>query len=142
MGDEKKPYRRWVWVLALIATVCAVPLGLLVWGAYSFGQAGREQTVDCAEAMEFARAGLPETARDARCTGRHWQDTIVEVDFRMPSAEVGAWLETSYPEGVRPHSCEGDLCRDTAFDQQLYVDVTVVYEDGATALVHLRAFDT
>ncbi|MEU3609443.1 hypothetical protein AB0E83_28940 [Streptomyces sp. NPDC035033] len=149
MGDTRepvrdtpgKPYRRWVWILALVGTVCAVPLAFLAWGAYSLGQAGREQTVDCGKAMEFARARLPESAVDARCTGTHWQDTLVEVDFRMPAAEAGTWLESAYPKGEPPYSCGKDLCRKASFDEQLYVDVEVAYEDGGTALVHLRAFD-
>ncbi|MFD8010663.1 hypothetical protein [Streptomyces sp. NPDC058955] len=141
MGDEKKPYRRWVWVLALIATVCAVPLAFLVWGAYSFSEAGRAQDVDCGEAMEFARGRLPEGAADARCTAQHWQDTLVTVDFRMPRTGAAPWLEAAYPAGGTPETCAEDLCWTADFGQDHFVRVEVVYE-GTTALVHLTAFDT
>lgn len=141
MVDARKPYRRWAWVLVLVGTVCGVPLAFLAWGACSIGASAREQRVDCGKAMEFARARLPESAEDARCTGLRWQDTLVGVDFRMPMTEVGSWLETAYPAGEPPHSCARDLCRRASFDERLHVSVEVAYEDGGTALVHLRAFD-
>ncbi len=142
MVAAEKPYRRWVWVLVLAGTVCAVPLALLAWGAHSIGTSARERAVDCGKAMEFARARLPESAEGARCTGQQWQDTLVEVDFRMPMTEVGSWLETAYPAGEPPYACARDLCRGASFDEHLHVSVEVTYEDGGTALVRLRAFDT
>ncbi|MEU1232424.1 hypothetical protein [Streptomyces sp. NPDC005828] len=141
MGDAKKKSRWWIWLLVGLVALCGLPVGVLAWGVYSFTEAGRTQPVDCADAMEFARGRLPATAEDARCTGAHWQDTVVTVDFRMPRAGVADWLRTTYPGGGPALSCEGDLCLAVDYDQVLYVNVKVVYEDGGTALVHLESFD-
>ena len=148
MGDEKRTApgarrksRWWIWLAVGLTVLCGLPVGLVAWWAYSFSEAGRPQTVDCGEAMEFARGRLPEFAEDARCTGMHWQDTSITVDFRMPSAGVVDWLESTYPAAETPVACDEDLCRGIVFDQTLYVSVQVVYEGGGTALVHLTAFD-
>ncbi|SED05553.1 hypothetical protein [Streptomyces sp. TLI_105] len=141
MGDTKKKSRRWIWLVVGLLALCGLPVTFLAWGAYSLGEGSRTQPVDCADAMEFARGRLPAGAEDARCTGTHWQDSYITVDFRMPRAGVADWLRTTYPSGRPPVSCDGDLCLDVDFDQALYVDVKVVYEDGGTALVHLGSFD-
>ncbi|MFF0555587.1 hypothetical protein ACH4ZU_29760 [Streptomyces sp. NPDC020472] len=141
MGDTKKKSRWWVWLAVGLVVLCGLPVAFLAWGAYSLTEGSRTQPVDCAKAMEFARGRLPADAEDARCTGTHWQDSYITVDFRMPRAGVADWLRTTYPSGEPPVSCDGDLCRSVDYDQVLYVDVKVVYEDGGTALVHLASFD-
>ncbi|MFF9849455.1 hypothetical protein [Streptomyces litmocidini] len=141
MGDTKKTSRWWIWLVVGLVVVCGLPVAFLAWGAYSLTEGSRTQPVDCGEAMEFARGRLPADAEGARCTGTHWQDSYITVDFRMPRAGVTNWLETTYPGGKPPFSCDGDLCLEVDFDQALYVDVKVVYEDGGTALVHLASFD-
>ncbi|WP_225801469.1 hypothetical protein [Streptomyces sp. NK15101] len=141
MGDTKKESRWWIWLLVGLVALCGLPVTFLAWGAYSISEGGREQPVDCAEAMEFARGRLPAGAEDARCTGMHWQDSYITVDFRMPRTGVADWLKTTYPGGEPPASCDADLCLDEDYGQALYVHVKVVYEDGGTALVHLTSFD-
>ncbi|MET9351276.1 hypothetical protein [Streptomyces termitum] len=141
MGEKRARHGWWLWAAAAATVLCAVPVGMIVWGAYTLSESGREQAVDCGKAMEFARARLPAGAEGARCTGQHWQDTLVEVEFRLPRAEAAAWPATAYPAGAPPYSCAADLCRSASFDEQLYVTVEVAYEDGGTALVRLRAFD-
>ncbi|MFF5712033.1 hypothetical protein [Streptomyces sp. NPDC012756] len=141
MGDTKKKSRWWIWLAVGLVALCGLPVAVLVWGAYSFSEAGKPQPVDCAEAMTFAHGRLPADAEDARCAEAHWQDSYVTVDFRMPRAGVADWLRTTYPTGRRPVSCDGDLCLDADYDQALYVNVKVVYEDGGTALVHLSSFN-
>ncbi|MET9538098.1 hypothetical protein ABZY16_11405 [Streptomyces sp. NPDC006553] len=132
----------WVWVSVAATFFCGGPLAVLVWGAMAWDEAGDSKPVDCAEVMTFARGSLPMSAEDARCTAAHWQETQVRADFRMPRAEVGGWLDATYPTGEPAFSCEQDLCLDVSYDEALYVDVKVTYEDGDTALVRVEAFDT
>ncbi|MEU1865617.1 hypothetical protein [Streptomyces gardneri] len=141
MGDEKKKSRWWIWLLVGLTVLCGLPVTMMAWWVYSFGEAGRPQPVDCAEAMDFARGRLPADAEDARCTGMHWQDSYVTVDFRMPRAGVADWLKATYPDAEPDTPCEEDLCRVVDHDQVLYVHVKVVYEDDGTGLVHLTSFD-
>ncbi|MFJ5827882.1 hypothetical protein [Streptomyces sp. NPDC093089] len=141
MGEQKRKSRWWIWLAVGLTVLCGLPVALLAWSAYSFTEAGRQQVVDCGEAMEFARGRLPASAEDARCTGMHWQDSYITVDFRMPRAGVADWLEATYPGAAPDTPCDEDLCREVDFDQVLYVRVKVVYEDGGPALVHLTSFD-
>ncbi|MER6094389.1 hypothetical protein ABT154_00680 [Streptomyces sp. NPDC001728] len=134
--------RTWVWVSASVALVCGAPLALLVWGAMAWDEIGESKPVDCAQLMAFARGSLPMSAEDARCTAAHWQDTRAEAEFRMPRSELGGWLDATYPTGEPPYSCEADRCVDVSFDETLYVNLRVTYEDGGTALVRVEAFDT
>jgi hypothetical protein len=132
----------WVWVSALVTLFCGGPLAVLVWGAMAWSEIGESKPVDCAQLMAFARGSLPMSAEDAHCTAAHWQDTQATAEFRMPRAEVGPWLEATYPTGEPVYACEQDRCVDVSFDEQLYVHVRVTYEDGVTALVRVEAFDT
>ncbi|MFE5912011.1 hypothetical protein ACFQ6B_23410 [Streptomyces wedmorensis] len=141
MGDAKRKSRWWIWLAVGLTAVCGLPVALMAWAAYSFSEAGRPQAVDCADAMEFARGRLPVDAEDARCTGTHWQDSYITVDFRMPRTGVADWLDATYPGAVPDTPCDEDLCREIDYGQSLYVHVKVVYEDGGTALVHLTSFD-
>ena len=127
-----------------LVVVLGVPAGCVAWGAYALSESGREREVPCDKALAFARAALPEGARDARCTGAHWQDTYVTASFRMARAETVPWLSATYPAARRAVSCDTDLCLRAEYgDTDLAaVDVDVTYEDGDTALVRLRAFDT
>ncbi|QGZ49726.1 hypothetical protein GPZ77_16295 [Streptomyces sp. QHH-9511] len=153
MGENPKPVkprlRTWIWVSVLVTVVCGGPLALLVWGAIAFGQAGDPKPVDCAQAMKWAQATLPKSAREPRCATASWLDTYVTADFRMPRAEVAGWLAGTYP-GTEPDKqefCEADLCLNVQYGQAVEphgpvaVDVKVTYE-GETALVRLRAFNT
>ncbi len=149
MGEEAVPKRKpvkarpwtWVWATAVVTLVCGGPMALLAWGAMAWSEMGRTQQVDCAKAMEFARGTLPADARDARCTGAHFQDTQVEAEFRTDRAGVGAWLAATYPAGEPEYSCEVDVCVRASYDEVLFVDVSIAYEDGGTALVRVHAFD-
>ncbi|MEU7070759.1 hypothetical protein AB0B30_08070 [Streptomyces narbonensis] len=141
-GKPQRPRRRtWIWVSVLATFFCGGPLAFLVWGAMVWDDIGKEKPYDCAEAMAFARGRLPAGAEDARCTERHFQDSFVTADFRMPRAEVAPWLAATYPTGTTEPTCKQDLCVDVSYDQLLYVDVQVTYEDGDTALVRVEAFD-
>ncbi|MEV3989981.1 hypothetical protein AB0J57_13860 [Streptomyces sp. NPDC049837] len=142
MGRRSLRARRWTWI-GLAVVLLGLPGGCVIWGAYAWSEAGRTQQVPCTDALAFARATLPDTARDARCTAAHWQDTYVTADFRMPRAEAKRWLSATYPAAERSVSCETDLCLRAEWDDAdlAAVDVEMTYEDGDTALVRLRAFD-
>lgn len=157
MGDDirgKVPPVRpkawtWVWVSALVTVFCGGPLALLAWAAVGFDEATGPQPVDCADALEWAQATLPESAVEPRCTTASWLDTQVTADFRMPRGEAAQWLAGTYPgtEPRKPQFCDHDLCVNVQYDGEaepggpVAVDVTVTYE-GESALVHLLAFDT
>ncbi|MFF8291418.1 hypothetical protein ACF068_19605 [Streptomyces sp. NPDC016309] len=142
MARRSARARRWTWI-GLAVVLLGLPGGCVVWGAYAWSEAGRTQEVACSEALAFARATVPEGARDARCTAAHWQDTYVTADFRVPRAEADGWLSAAYPAARPSPSCATDRCVHVEFgDADLAaVDVRLTYEDGDTALVRLRAFD-
>ncbi len=131
----------------LVSFLCGGPLALVAWTVWEWKDVGRAQPVDCTKAMAFAEATLPKSAWDARCTATHWQDTFVDVEFRMPRREVRPWLAGTYPGHEPPPSCHADVCLDVGYGEPpapggaAAVNVKVTYEDGDTALVHLGAFD-
>ncbi|GHG13238.1 hypothetical protein [Streptomyces zaomyceticus] len=141
-GPVKPRAWTWVWVSAVVTVFCGGPVALLAWGAMAWSEIGESQQVDCSEVMTFARGSLPMSAEDAHCTAAHWQDTVADAEFRMPRSEVGGWLEATYPAGEPAFSCEQDRCLDVSFDEMLFVNLRITYEDGGTALVRVRAFDT
>ncbi|MFH8578974.1 hypothetical protein OHB11_20335 [Streptomyces zaomyceticus] len=141
-GPVKPRAWTWVWVSAAVTVFCGGPVAVLAWGAMAWSEIGESQQVDCSEVMTFARGSLPMSAEDAHCTAAHWQDTLADAEFRMPRSEVGGWLDATYPAGRPSLSCEQDRCLDVSFDEMLYVTLRITYEDGDTALVRVRAFDT
>ncbi|MYV67493.1 hypothetical protein GT043_16480 [Streptomyces sp. SID2131] len=149
MGDETVPQRKpaktrpwtWVWATALMTVVCGGPMALLAWGAAAWDGIGEPKPADCAEVMTFARGTLPADARDARCTAAHWQETQVMAEFRTDRAGVGAWLAATCPAGEPAYSCEVNVYVRASYDEVLFVDVTIAYEDGETALVRVEPFD-
>ncbi|MFD3941361.1 hypothetical protein [Streptomyces sp. NPDC058579] len=127
-----------------MTVLCGAPIALLVWGAMAWDEMGEAKPVDCVEAMEFARGSLPAGAQEPVCTAAHWQDTSVTVEFRMERAAYEPWIAAVYPDRTKALTCEHGFaaCSRASFDDALFVDVAVAYEDGDTALVRLNAFDT
>ncbi|MFF6870743.1 hypothetical protein ACFZDF_15595 [Streptomyces sp. NPDC007910] len=132
MGSGPVKARPWTWVRAtvVVTVFCGGPPALLARGATAWSEMGRAQRVDCAEAMEFAR-----------CTAAHFQDTQVEAAFRTDRAGAGAWPAATCPARETAYSCEVDACVRASYDEVSFVDVSIPYEDGETALVRVRAFD-
>lgn len=101
---------------AVIALAVGAPLALLSFAGWFLHQADLEMSgkapVSCGEAVRFLQAdGLPEGAREERCTRGQWQTTWYTVDFRTPRAEAEAWLRASYPEAeVRQGCADAELC--------------------------------
>ncbi|MET9429153.1 MULTISPECIES: hypothetical protein [unclassified Streptomyces] len=143
--EEKRRGTRWGWICLALPAVLGLPAGCLAWGAYSLSESGREQPVPCDKAMAYARGALPEGARDARCSGAHWQDTYVRAEFRMERAAAEPWIAKTWPAAEpRAGSCDTDLCLHAEYgDADLSaVGLEVTYEDGETALVRLFAHGT
>ncbi|WP_328943889.1 hypothetical protein OG259_22475 [Streptomyces sp. NBC_00250] len=138
----KPRLRTWIWATVGVTVVCGGPLALLYWFATAWDDIGKPQPADCAAVMTFAHGSLPESAEDARCTEAHFQDTFVTADFRMERAEVESWLSATYPAGEPALTCEQDLCVSVPYDEGVYADVSVTYEDGVTALVRVKAYTT
>ncbi|WP_159043155.1 MULTISPECIES: hypothetical protein [unclassified Streptomyces] len=140
-GPVKARPWTWIWASVAMTVVCGGPLALVAWGAAAWDGAGGAKPADCSEVMTFARGTLPADARDARCTGAHWQESRVVAEFRTDRAGAGSWLSATYPDGVAPSSCARDVCRSVEYGEVLSVRVSIAYEDGETALVRVEAFD-
>lgn len=140
----------------MIAAVPVVVLGWLVVAVVKFATSdyplgGGPEKVPCAEALAFGGARLPEGAYEGKCTVQAWQDTAYHATFRMPRADVGAWLRSTYPAGPKPTTelCDegADLCVNMNTDGTVppgvdadAVQIDVTYEDPATARVTFTAF--
>ncbi|MGW2281166.1 hypothetical protein [Streptomyces sp. NPDC001770] len=135
----------------------AVMLGAVGWFVFAamtgmlFPDADSGTKVSCDEAMTFARRELPAGAYDRRCETRGVMDTEYDVRFRTTARELTAWLDSAFPDvadtGLRAKSCDDDDAGtylelgEPPPDGAVAADVTVVYEDGGTVLVHFRPFN-
>jgi hypothetical protein len=84
---------------------------------------------------------------DEDCTSYSWQDQDYDGSWRMPRDDVAGWLKKSYPLHTPTTRCAAgdDLCLDVDSGLPQGVEevrVSVVYESGGTALVHLEAYST
>ncbi|MFJ1747671.1 hypothetical protein ACIOJD_15665 [Streptomyces sp. NPDC088116] len=113
----------------------------------------RRQSVSCEEAMRFAdQSGLPAGASEAKCEVMGAQDTRYDVRFRISRARLGTWLTSACPDMKMTSDCSGppetvDACGNLTLDPYadggaVAFDLTVEYEEGATALVHFQPFST
>ncbi|MCX4824646.1 hypothetical protein OG883_33295 [Streptomyces sp. NBC_01142] len=145
---SRKP--RWIRVSVTVLAVCSLPVACIVWLGFVMREAGESQQVECAEAMRFVGGSLPEGARDEKCGAAHWMDTQYTATFRMPGSDVAGWLAKTFPGHEPRNYCEKDVCLDVQYgdpeapsgapDGADVVNLTVVHEDGDTALVDLIAF--
>ncbi|GAA3813367.1 hypothetical protein [Streptomyces chiangmaiensis] len=141
-----------MWGLWWLSAACgAMFLVWIGWGVFSFmtddDPFNTITEVDCHEAVDYAGAAPPARTSDEQCTSYSWLDQSYDGTWRMPRAEVAPWLKESYPHETPTTRCGGgdDVCLDVGTDLPSGVDeveLTVVYEDGDTALVHLRAYST
>lgn len=150
----------WVWalLLAVVAGTSALMLGAVGWFAAAavtgkFFDPDSGTKVSCDEAMAFARRELPAGAYDRRCESQGMLDIEYDVRFRTTARELTDWMNTSFPvrpdSGLRAEFCaedDVDACTQLDLgepppDGAVAADVTVVYEDGGTVLVHFRPFN-
>ncbi|MFF8599459.1 hypothetical protein ACF065_26370 [Streptomyces sp. NPDC015232] len=143
MGDTKRRLDRpWIWITLGLAALLILPAGCAGLAAYSFSQAGEPWPVDCEDAMDFAFASLPGSARDAHCTEMHWMDTHIEIEFEMPAAEAAGWVAGTFPAAEASSSGEGLHASYPPEAGKAYeVGIHVRYEGGDTALVRVVAYD-
>lgn len=157
---EPRGRTRWGLVAAILALPVLLVAGLLVlivvWVLADDEEldGARIKNVPCAEALAFGGAELPAGAQDAECTVQSWLDTNYQADFRMPRAEVSAWLTDAYPEAPEPGGPGTQACdhvSDYCFQLDVtghpgtdayYVDVNVTYVNAETARVRYSAFTT
>ncbi|WP_406218345.1 hypothetical protein [Streptomyces canus] len=108
---------RWGVFLAILAVptlVVAALIALLVaWLFTDDSVAADVKKTSCSEALAFGGAKLPEGADDAWCGIEAGPEPRYEALFRMPRAEVGAWVAASFPEGPRLRTTQ---CGDTQVD--------------------------
>lgn len=156
--DLPRGHTRW----GVFAAVAAVPLlivtTLVVGLVAAFvltddEEVGRHvpEKADCARALAFGGAALPEGARAESCTVSRGIDTGYTAVFRMPRADVSGWLAGTYPDAPAPGSvcadADADLCLDLGPSDALpapvgahAVRVAVEHEDARTARVRFSAF--
>ena len=112
-----------------------------------------EGPAPCEKALDFAMAELPEKARDAKCRRRGIMDSEYSGSFRMPRADLDAWVTRSFPDrGERPDSgyetppCTADVCVDVTRDPRTtkgahVITVTARHDADGTTLVEFHAFN-
>ncbi|MEU7029319.1 hypothetical protein AB0A60_21870 [Streptomyces sp. NPDC046275] len=144
MGDTKRRLDRpWIRITLGLTGLLLLPAGCAGLAAYSFSQAGEPAPVDCAEAVAFAHATLPGSARDAHCTEMRWRDTYIEIGFAMPAAEAAGWVAGTFPAAEASSSEEGLHASYPPEAGKAYeVGIHVRYEGGDTALVRVVAYDS
>lgn len=143
----------WVWLLL------GFPLLLAGFGAFAnaaLTQAGGTSEAPCREAVRFAKTQVPERATGATCESYGATDRTYKGTWRMPRADVDAWLDTYFPDRLTPEDpafrqyadCGASLCvavlrepngSTTAGAYSIGADVT--YEADAMALVSFSATD-
>jgi hypothetical protein len=131
----------------------------VVWAGWWFAQTmlyaasgedppGSVDQADCADAMDFSGAALPEDTRDAHCTSYTWGGQAYDGSFRMPRAAVRGWLTESFPDrtGI-PCDGDDDECVQVLRDPHPHparaygVTVSVYYEGGSAGDTALVTFD-
>jgi hypothetical protein len=141
-----------MWWMCLVFVVWAVWwfAQTMLYAASSDDPPGTVGKADCADAMDFSGAALPEDTRDAHCTSYTWGGQAYDGSFRMPRAAVHGWLAESFPDGTG-FPCDGDddECVRVLRDAQAHahaaraydVTVSVSYEGGSTGDTALVTFD-
>ncbi|MCX5398567.1 hypothetical protein [Streptomyces sp. NBC_00102] len=147
----------WIWaaLLVLVVAPLAIPvyfLGQLLLSTVTGEEFGKP-TVSCDEAVRFLGAPLPGAAHDKRCQEENsWLDAGYDIRFRITRTALDDWLATAFP-GIADPWYSTDLCDDGVdacgnlqFGDQphgraLAADLTAVYGDDGTLLVHIHPFD-
>ncbi|MFD9598609.1 hypothetical protein ACFWA9_38410 [Kitasatospora sp. NPDC059973] len=154
MQAERVPaQRRWfTWsAIALGVGFVLSPVVYLALVVFTFAAVdGSPKRAGCSEVMEFAGASMPAQATGASCTDTNsLMDRGYTAEFRMPRADLAASLTAAFPRvrqvetygpGLRfANSQETDGTRPQG--QAMFLELDVTYEDDATALVRVKAFD-
>lgn len=134
------------------ATMAILLVGQAVFSAVTGGELGKP-AVTCDEAVRFLGTPLPEAAHDRKCLEENsWLDAGYDIRFRITRTALDDWLATAFPAIADPwyatDLCDDgvDACGNLQFGDQphgraLAADMTAVYEDDGTVLVHVHPFD-
>ncbi|WP_053853004.1 hypothetical protein [Streptomyces sp. NRRL B-24085] len=108
---------RWGIFLTILAVPTLVVAGLIaVLVAWLFTDDSVEADVkktSCAEAFAFGGAKVPEGMRDSWCGLQAGSEPRYEARFRMPRAEIDAWVAASFPQGPKLRTTQ---CGDAQVD--------------------------
>ncbi|MFE9633327.1 hypothetical protein [Streptomyces sp. NPDC006463] len=155
--------------LAVLAAPLAIGIGGAVWlwlapDNWADASDGPEShtKVSCAQAMAFARASLPEGAREERCERTDWLDTTMTGSFRMARTGLDPWLAAAFPQAQehgreqRPTVCPkpgpgydpegGDRCLgvdhpDAVPGRASRVEISVEQQVGYDVVIRFVAYD-
>ncbi|MFI8387183.1 hypothetical protein [Streptomyces sp. NPDC085540] len=109
--------------------------------------------VPCKEAFDYMPARIPEGATDLRCRSHGLMDQTFQVTFRMPQADLDAWVAESFPDRRPPNEnpfllgpCEVDFCAgvmrdrlDPAIVGAADIALSADHSDDGTTVVHIDA---
>ena len=142
---------RWGVFLAILAVptlVVAALLALLIaWLFTDDSVAADVKETSCAEALAFGGAKLPEGAKDARCALEAGPAPSYTARFRMPRAEIDAWVAAGFPQGpeLRTTQC-GDarvdacLSADRVAGRRASVQIEITHDSRRWSEVRYKAF--
>ncbi|MGW7523270.1 hypothetical protein [Streptomyces sp. NPDC054783] len=143
----------------MVAAILALPVLIMAGSAvmvvrfatsdYPLG--GAPEKAPCAEALDFGGAKLPHGAFEDACTVQTWMDTDYRAEFRMPRAQLWAWLRHTYPGAPEPDtdlcSYGADFCVNMNSQDTVppgiaanAVEIDVTYEGPDQALVRFTAY--
>lgn len=109
--------------------------------------------VPCKDAFAYLPAPVPDGATNLRCRSHGVLDETYQVTFRMPQADLGAWVAESLPDRKPPDetpffldSCKYDLCVGVMRDRMdrsntgaADIALTARHADDGTTLVYFDA---
>ncbi|MEU0029073.1 hypothetical protein [Streptomyces sp. NPDC006335] len=135
-------------ILAVPTLVVAALIALLVaWLFTDDSVAADVKKTSCAEALAFGGAKLPTGARDAWCGIEAGPEPRYDARFRMPRAEIDAWVAASFPQGpkLRTTQCgdaQVDLCLNAGpvAGERASVQIDITHDSRKWSEVRFVAF--
>ncbi|MEU0412042.1 hypothetical protein ABZ307_30060 [Streptomyces griseorubiginosus] len=150
--EQDSPGRtRWGIFLAILAVptlVVAALLALLIaWLFTDDSVAADVKQTSCAEALAFGGTKLPEGAKDAWCGLEAGPEARYTARFRMPRAEIDAWVAAGFPQGpkLRTTQC-GDAQVDACLNagpvagERASVQIDITHDSRRWSEVRFEAF--
>ncbi|MEU9172027.1 hypothetical protein AB0D34_30245 [Streptomyces sp. NPDC048420] len=152
VAEQAEPGRtRWGVFLAILAVptlVVAALLALLIaWLFTDDSVAADVKKTSCAEALAFGGAKLPAGARDTWCGLQAGPEPRYEARFRMPRAEIDAWVAAGFPQGpkLRTTQCgeaQVDACLNAGpvAGERAFVQIEITHDSRKWSEVRFVAF--
>ncbi|MDH6568898.1 hypothetical protein M2160_003919 [Streptomyces sp. SAI-117] len=142
---------RWGIFLAILAVPTLVVAGLIAllvaWLFTDDSVAPEVKKTSCAEAFAFGGAKVPEGMRDSWCGLQAGSELRYEARFRMPRAEIDAWVAASFPEGpeLRTTQCgtaQVDVCLNAGpvANERASVQIDITHDSRNWSEVRFVAF--